>query len=172
MTADPTIEQAVSGSKIKASSYNTNFTNMINYIKACVTDMLTTITSFIPSQTGNTGKYLRTNGTSAYWFEDLSNTNIPAGTLSSGAYQLTNRRVHTATITGNCTISMPTSTSEIDYAFLYFSTTNASYPTFSVSGWNCSNSAPSFSTTKKNFVKLYRNPIDNLWYAEYSQLGA
>jgi hypothetical protein len=98
-------------------------------------------------------------------------TIIQLGNLnSSGITQLTDKHEHIAVVSANRTITPPTITTDANYAFMYFTTTNTSYPTFDIDGWGYSTTQPPFSTTTTNFVKLHKDPITNTWHGEYIPL--
>lgn len=86
MTTRPDLHEAVAGQKSKASEYNENFTLLMGYVDDSVTEskdyVNNYVSSYMPSQTGNSGKFLSTNGTSASWtsltstFDGKANTNL------------------------------------------------------------------------------------------------
>jgi len=67
MAERPTLKQAVAGQKSKASDYNYNFSELMDFVDASVLESKNYVDSFMPDQTSNAGKFLTTNGTSASW---------------------------------------------------------------------------------------------------------
>lgn len=63
----PELTEAVAGTKNTAKAYNDNNDAILDYIDQEVAAAKTYTDGKIPSQTGNAGKYLTTNGTSASW---------------------------------------------------------------------------------------------------------
>lgn len=65
--ARPELNIAVAGQKNTASAYNENFDLMLDYIDEETTAAKDYVDSFMPSQTGQAGKILTTDGTNASW---------------------------------------------------------------------------------------------------------
>jgi len=85
MAIRPALRTAVAGNKIKASEYNDNFTDMLNYLDDVVDDMEDYVASYMPTQTGQGGKYLSTNGTSATWTDIMPTlASLPSADVISG----------------------------------------------------------------------------------------
>ena len=75
---DPTIIEAVAGTKNKASTYNTNFANMVQYVKDCMTETATDVAQTLSLyQTVNT---LSTQGTISLTTNTI-NTITPDGAV-------------------------------------------------------------------------------------------
>lgn len=63
----PELHIAVAGQKNKASEYNDNFDMMMTYCEAEAQTSKDYVDSFMPTQTGNANKFLKTNGSSTSW---------------------------------------------------------------------------------------------------------
>lgn len=177
--ADPIITPAVAGDKIKATPYNTNFTNFLNYIKAVVADLQEYVLGFVPSQTGNAGKVLKTDGTTASWATDVGaelaeflNKDITS-LASSGTLTLTENSLHTANFTGATTINMFTQADgdKPSIAFVLFKTNSTSYPTFS--GATFDGVTLPWDTSKYNLVTILKAGSGiSYYFANHRTLGA
>lgn len=77
----PTLHVAVAGTKNTASDYNENFTKMLDYLDTEISGAKTYVAGYMPSQSGKSGKFLKTNGTVASW-----EYAIPIGTILYGGY--------------------------------------------------------------------------------------
>ena len=67
MATRPSLNIAVAKKKNKASKYNENFELMMDFVDATLGECKDYVDAYMPSQTGQGGKYLTTNGTSASW---------------------------------------------------------------------------------------------------------
>lgn len=74
MATRPELNEAVAGQKNKASEYNENFTLMMGYIEDNLTESKNYVDAYMPSVTGQSGKFLTNNGTTVSW--DIA---VPAG---------------------------------------------------------------------------------------------
>jgi len=72
----PELHIAVAETKNTATNYNENFSMMLDYIDEEISGAKTYVDSYMPSQTGNAGKFLSTNGTAASW-----TIPVPTGTI-------------------------------------------------------------------------------------------
>lgn len=72
----PELHVAVANTKNTATNYNENFSMMLDYIDEEISDAKTYVDNAIPTQTGNAGKFLSTNGTTASW-----TIPVPTGTI-------------------------------------------------------------------------------------------
>lgn len=89
MATRPALRTAVAGNKIKASEYNDNFTDMLNYLEDVVDDMEDYVGNFIPDVTGQNGKFLKCpDGAHVEWStinyaeKDLTNA-TPTGSFAT-----------------------------------------------------------------------------------------
>lgn len=67
MAIRPDLKRAVPKTKNTAKDYNDNFDKMMDYVDATLTECEDYVDAYMPSQTGQGGKVLSTNGTEASW---------------------------------------------------------------------------------------------------------
>ena len=85
MAIRPALRTAVAGNKIKASEYNDNFTDMLNYLDDVVDDMEDYVGDYMPTQSGQNGKFLSTNGTAASWTDIMPTlAGLPSSDIING----------------------------------------------------------------------------------------
>lgn len=113
MATRPELHVAIAKTKNKASEYNENFEMMMQYVDDSIQEAETYVDGFMPDQTGNSGRFLKTNGTTASWFNLLGANNTFSGTNKfTGTTSITNAGslscAAAATFTG--TTKVPAST--------------------------------------------------------------
>jgi len=67
MATRPELHIAVAKTKSKASDYNDNFDMMMDYCEAVALEDKTYVDTFMPTVTGQSGKFLTNNGTATSW---------------------------------------------------------------------------------------------------------
>lgn len=91
MATRPELHIAVAKTKSKASDYNDNFDMMMQFVDDSIGEAKDYVDGFMPSVTGQSGKFLTNNGTNANWATinmsakadvDLSNT-TPTSSFAS-----------------------------------------------------------------------------------------
>lgn len=113
MATRPELHIAIAKTKNKASEYNENFEMMMQYVDDSIQEAETYVDGFMPDQTGNSGRFLKTNGTTASWYNLLGANNTFSGTnIFTGTTSITNAGslscAAAATFTG--TTEVPAST--------------------------------------------------------------
>lgn len=94
MATRPELHIAVAKQKSKASEYNDNFDMMMDYIDAVALEDKTYVDSFMPSVTGQSGKFLTNDGTDTSWVDIFAANNTFTGnntfsgniTISGGTF--------------------------------------------------------------------------------------
>lgn len=74
MATRPTLERAVPNTNITADMWNGNFDKIMQYADDTLEDAKDYVEGYMPQQTGQAGKFLSTDGTTANWATiDMSN---------------------------------------------------------------------------------------------------
>lgn len=85
MAQRPTLHRAVEKTKNTARNYNDNFDMMMDFIDNTQTETKGYVNGFMPTQTGQGGSFLKTDGTTAEWV-DLLGILYPVGGLYITGY--------------------------------------------------------------------------------------
>ena len=127
--------------------------------------------SVLPDQTGNSGKFLKTNGSAVNWSIISSTDVIPAmNTLAtSGAISLLTNTYNCITPTGSISILLPTTldTTIVNEIELIINQTATNTFTFDTVLWD-SDGAPTITVGVWNFVFTYA-PGANCWLGSYKK---
>jgi len=118
---------------------------------------------------GSASEFLTRAGT--YTSVQVSNTIVALGNKNTN-FTLTRDSVHTANITGNCSLGLPTlsSTGEYVTCMIEFSISAGVTLTLPTIKWDW-DFTPTFSTTLKNTILLRTTDNGAIWRANYIQGG-
>lgn len=104
MATRPELHRAVQGTKNTATNYNDNFDAMMDFIDDSIDEAKSYVDDFMPSQTGQAGKTLMTDGTNASWVDTNTYFNQLA---SSGTINLTTNSLNYIEPTGAVNFVLP-----------------------------------------------------------------